>query len=268
MFKISIPVYPFRTPTLQWIESLRWLRTSRRRNEFSLRSYTQGIIRELFGDSDEVKVCPLLNASLRVAQEIQTHAIVSKEPSYHNQWHAADVLCSVVALIKAEEQRGGHVAALWAKSLVLSAVSHDFMHPGGVNMQPFEIEQLSLMHLQDFWRGCGMSVDQLERMRQLVLHTDVSTVPDNHRRVVGREFEFDLDWTTVLMNEADIAASCSPEFGPELDQQLAEEWRNCGHWKESHTVTVEDRQHFLRSVLFSSPASAVLGWSSMVELQI
>lgn len=267
-FQISISTDQASTATDFWIDSLRSLRASRTKKQFSLQAHTQSIIYELFGNGSDTRSCPLIKASLLVAQRMQSEALLAQEPRYHNQWHTADVLSGSAALLKAERQRSGQVVDTWEKALILSAVSHDFMHPGGVNKHPFEIEQRSLTYVRNLWLGGGLSEQETERIKQLILHTDVSTVPDNHRRINGRVFEFDLDWTTVLMNEADIAASCSPEFGPLLDQDLAQEWRDAGHWKSDHQVTSQDRQQFLKSVVFSSPASVILGWPVMVKSQL
>jgi len=80
----------------------------------------------------------------------------------------------------------------------------------------------------------------------------------NHQRVQGAEFEWNQAWFNVLLNEADILPSSTPALGPSLSQALSREWMLIGFEPYQTVATVQGREAFLRSLVFSSAASRVL----------
>lgn len=250
------------------IASLRQHRECWRLNTFNLESHVLLTLEQLFGTDIEIASSSLFKATLLVAQSMEMQARDHIEPKYHNRLHTADVLSAMATMLSIESVHGSKPPGEFAQLLLLSAVAHDYKHPGGMNKHPFELERQSVMQLEGIWTNCALSVTQINQISQLILHTDISTVQSNHDRVKGQHFAFNLDWAQVLLNEADIMASCTPEFGPELSRQLAQEWRETGYQQYADVDTDEGRQQFLKSVRFSSPASVTLGFPQMVVAQL
>jgi hypothetical protein len=84
----------------------------------------------------------------------------------------------------------------------------------------------------------------------------------------GKKFEWDLKWLCVLLNEADVMASASAKYGPELGESLAQEWQLIGFPPHASVSSTQGRKNFLNQLLFSSPASSVLGLSERVSDEI
>ena len=94
------------------------------------------------------------------------------------------------------------------------------------------------------------------------------SVQRNHDLIKNQKFEFDLNWSTVLINESDVLASCTKKFGFDLSRQLAEEWRIKDIPLHSQVATEQGRKIFLKSVMFSSPASHILKIDQSVQEEI
>ena len=85
---------------------------------------------------------------------------------------------------------------------------------------------------------------------------------------MGQTFEWDLKWLCVLLNEADVMASASSKYGPELGESLAQEWRLIDFPGHNSVASLEGRKHFLKQLIFSSPASLVLGLRERIADEI
>ena len=72
----------------------------------------------------------------------------------------------------------------------------------------------------------------------------------------------------MLLNEADVMASASPKYGPELGESLAQEWRLIDFPPHASVASAQGRKSFLKQLLFSSPASSVLGLSERISDEI
>ena len=92
----------------------------------------------------------------------------------------------------------------------------------------------------------------------------------NHANVVGQSFQWDLKWLCVLLNEADVMASASAKYGPDLGESLALEWRTIDFPNHSTVARLEGRKNFLKQLIFSSPSSLVLGMKEKIfdEIQL
>ena len=101
-----------------------------------------------------------------------------------------------------------------------------------------------------------------------MLNTDVTVVAANHQRVEGQAFDWNLNWASVLLNEADIFASATAEFGPSLSDSLAEEWRRADFVGHATVATQKGRCAFLRSAQFSSPAALALSMPARIRRQL
>jgi len=221
-------------------------------------------------DSADETVLALNRFALRVAQEMENRAAqrpADEEPGYHNRLHTADVLLALTTMLRTLEAENGLAPVrTWSATLIAAAVAHDFMHPGDVNHSPFEIESASwrgvsgfALDLPVYWRDC---------IENLIMGTDVQSVAANHQRIADQPFRWDLPWCQVLLNEADILISATAEFGPGLSDALAREWKRVGFSGNASVATPAGRAHFLRSVLFSSPASRALGMHAQVQRQL
>jgi hypothetical protein len=83
--------------------------------------------------------------------------------------------------------------------------------------------------------------------------------------VAGKAFEWNLEWLCVLLNEADVMASASAKYGPELGQSLAQEWLLIDFPLHSSVASLEGRKNFLKQLIFSSPSSLVLGLGERIS---
>ena len=142
------------------------------------------------------------------------------------------------------------------------------LHPGGANSYLQEFEQQSVQLLTHMSQESGVSAHWLNIAAHLILHTDPTLVAANHDKVSQKPFVMNLDWAVVLMNEADILASATEEFGTLLGKALANEWQARDH--PLHHVVGSDagRLHFLSSLRFSTPASETFHLPQSVSQQI
>ena len=91
-----------------------------------------------------------------------------------------------------------------------------------------------------------------------ILNSDFSLVQKNHESVRGKEFRYDQSWLSVYLNEADVMASASSKFGPQLGHALAQEWQLIGFPAHQTVATSQGRKAFLKQLIFSSNASSLL----------
>lgn len=211
----------------------------------------------------------LLNAALVMANRIESITkTAAYEPCYHNRLHTADALVSVCCMLQALRNTGHHVPNEWAACLLLAVTSHDALHPGGANSYLQEFEQQSVQLLTHMSQESGVSAHWVNIAAHLILHTDPTLVAANHDKVSQKPFVMNLDWAVVLMNEADILASATEEFGTPLGKALANEWQARDH--PLHHVVGSDagRLHFLSSLRFSTPASETFHLPQSVSQQI
>ena len=211
----------------------------------------------------------LLNAAMAMAEQIESIARTSVcEPHYHNRLHTADALVACCWLLLALKAEGHKVSDDWAACLLLAVTSHDVLHPGGANSFLQEFEQQSAQFFKRMTTDQEIAAHWVERVSHLILLTDPVLVPANHDKVINKSFVFDLDWAVVLMNEADILASATADFGPQLGKALASEWQIREHPMHSVVGSDAGRLQFLSSLLFSTPASTALGIPAQVARQL
>ena len=72
----------------------------------------------------------------------------------------------------------------------------------------------------------------------------------------------------MLLNEADILASATSRYGPDLGLALAEEWALKDHPLHSFVGTAKGRLQFLSGLRFSTPASRAFRIQESVAQQI
>lgn len=213
----------------------------------------------------------MLAAAKSVAYEIEKHAenlSELEEPEYHNRLHFADALTSmsvqlsILVALKKEANQDWMVCAL------LTCIAHDFFHPGKVNLVESEIERQSVNFLKPILKSHSVPDEWRKIIDTVIVRSDFAVVHQNHAHVAGKAFEWNLKWLCVLLNEADVMASASAKFGPELGESLAQEWRLIDFPLHSSVASLEGRKNFLKQLIFSSPSSLVLGLGERISEEI
>jgi hypothetical protein len=211
----------------------------------------------------------LIQAARNMASHMEAVARASSyEPHYHNRLHTADALTAVCLLMLSIKEQAFVLSEEWAAALLLAVTSHDVLHPGGANAFVQEFEQRSAHEMRGIAQGLTIESVWTDRVSELILRTDPTLVAANHDRVKDTPFEMNLDWACVLMNEADILASATSRYGPELGQALAQEWALKNHPLHEVVGSSQGRLQFLSSLRFSTPASKAWGMQNHVERQL
>jgi len=210
----------------------------------------------------------LLECARHIALNIEKVAPLSWEPSYHNRLHISDALTGLTILLAIERERSGVLDAYWVGLLIFTVTAHDYLHPGGSNKVKFEIENKTLVSLDAIWTHFPLDEQSKAYIRHIIRHTDPMLVQQNHDLIKNQKFEFDLNWSTVLINESDVLASCTKKFGFDLSRQLAEEWRIKDIPLHLQVATEQGRKIFLKSAMFSSPASHILKIDQSIQEEI
>lgn len=203
----------------------------------------------------------MLSAALGVAWASEQRfggASLPLEPKYHNRLHTADVLTAMALQLHIEAQHSGVRDNDWMCAALLAAIAHDFMHLGGVNEQISQMEKQTCELLRPIMKENKVASVWIERVETAIIHSDFSLAAQNHDMVRGCEFVWNQQWLNVLLNEADILPSSHPQFGPELSQSLAQEWKIIGHAAHETVATPKGRQTFLSSVKISSRSCGLL----------
>jgi hypothetical protein len=213
----------------------------------------------------------MLEIAIHIANSIEKEASEKKvvvDHPYHNRLHFAQVLTSVgiefsIQAIDSPDENGE-----WLACLLLSAVGHDYKHTGNVNYRPMEIETRSVEALLPIFVRYDLPDKWCKCIRQIILNTDVPTSRLVHERVKDKLFYWCVDWASVLLIESDNMASVSPKLGPELGVSLANEWLKIESPPDQKVASIDGRRRYLRSLIFSSNASQVLGLSRSVDEQL
>ena len=209
------------------------------------------------------RIMALNDYAMHIAERMEQQD--AYQPAYHNNLHTADVLVSLTVLLLIQTQTSPAVDKWWLAMLLAAAVGHDFAHPGGKNQFDSEIESNSITRLKAQIDARSLDPLDLEHIGQLILNTEVRLVPMNHSAVAHTDFAWNLDWCSVLLNEADIAASATAEFGPALCQSLSQEWEASGIENSQVIASTQGWLQFLKSIDFSSPAAIALGLPAQVQ---
>ncbi len=213
----------------------------------------------------------MLDAAQSLALEIESQTQTSTnltEPKYHNRLHFADALTSMTVLLAVLSQLEKNTNHDWMACALLTCIAHDFLHPGKVNRFESEIEQKSVDFLNPILSLHCVPDEWQKIISTAIVRSDFAIVHHNHADVSGKKFEWDLKWLCVLLNEADVMASASPKYGPELGESLAHEWRLIDFSPHASVATTQGRMRFLKQLLFSSPSSSVLGLSQRISDEI
>lgn len=213
----------------------------------------------------------MLDAAKSVALEIENkiqNQSKFKEPKYHNRLHYADALTAMtiqLAILAKLEKKANHD---WTACALLTCIAHDFMHSGKVNTIESEIEKQSVNFLKPILLAHNIADEWQIIIETAIIRSDFSIVHHNHEDVIGENFEWNLKWLCVLLNEADVMASASIKYGPGLGESLSQERQFTDFSDQASVTSIEGRNVFLKKLLFSSPASLVLGLRERVNDEI
>ena len=213
----------------------------------------------------------MLLAAKAIAARIEfqcSQSSVETEPKYHNRLHTADVLTSLSTLIFIQSKNQGDLDKDWIACALLAAIAHDFEHSGKVNQFESEIESNTMSQLQPFLLTHQVPSHWCNALEHAILRSDFALVQKNHELVKGKKFQCDQDWLNVYLNEADVMASATTQFGPQLGNSLAQEWKMINFSAYQTVSTSIGRKAFLKQLVFSSDASKHLQINSKIALEL
>jgi hypothetical protein len=197
----------------------------------------------------------------------------NEEPAYHSRLHIADTIVGLTALLLA--QRSANDLDMPTQShlemLAMTAMlGHDLMHDGSINTYPEELETKSIHHLRPFLTEQHVHGQDIKLIEKIILMTDPAKVSLHHRSIKNIFFDIQVaNCLGVLLQEADILASCFEDIGRVRTLLLAKEWSHRFPNESIRLTTPHGRLNFLKTnAQFSSPASHILGIPEMVIEQI
>jgi hypothetical protein len=158
--------------------------------------------------------------------------------------------------------------AEWIACALLSAMAHDYGHPGTVNHFESDIESETIKKIRPFLSSHKAASFWCDALEHAILNSDFSLVQKNHASIRGKEFKCDQAWLNVFLNEADVMASATLKFGPQLGHSLADEWRLINFPAHTSVATGMGRKAFLKKLEFSSDASSLLNLNSKIAAHL
>ena len=197
----------------------------------------------------------------------------SQEPAYHSRLHIADTIVGLTALLLAQRSANNldipthsHLEML----AMTAMLGHDLMHDGSINTYPEELETKSIHHLKPFLTEQRVHGQDIKLIEKIILLTDPAKVLLHHRSIKNIFFDIQVaDCLGVLLQEADILASCFEDVGKVRTLLLAKEWSHRFPSDSTRLTTPDGRLSFLKTnAQFSSPASHILGIPELVREQI
>jgi hypothetical protein len=231
---------------------------------------------DLASSGSDKRVQALLNFGLAVTGQVERDGALrhaqGREPAYHNRLHIADTLVCMTYLLKASRflnVPGADSPALAALALAIMA-GHDFLHPGGSNGHPGELESRAVQDLQPLMQAAGLAKADSQRLTHCIMATDPSRVKAFHLAVRSQPFDLrQRDCLAVLVQEADILASTLPQTQQALTQALSREWAPTQPQAAGQLLLPKNRLLFLEhAALFSSPAAQLLGLDEVKVRQV
>jgi hypothetical protein len=222
-------------------------------------------------DDISVPAAQMLKAAHKVAHQIENSFAndgIEAEPLYHNRLHFADAITTISLQIAIQSHLSQQSNEDWAACALLASIAHDFCHNGRINKFESEIEKHSVDMLRPILDECGVAGVWREWTEKCIIRSDFALVQQNHAAVKDAQFEWDLKWLIVFLNESDVMASASTKFGTGMGEALAREWKKIDFVAHQTVATPAGRKGFLKIITFSSPASKELGIQLTVDQEI
>jgi len=213
----------------------------------------------------------MLMAAARVAQEIEisfAHDGIHNEPQYHNRLHFADAITTMSVQIAIQTHLQHESNPEWSACALLTCMAHDMGHSGRINKFESELEMHSVDLLRPILDECHVTGEWRDWAEQCIVQSDFSIVHKNHSAVKDMPFEWNFKWLNVFLNESDVMASASPQFGTSMGEALAREWEKIDFVAHKTVATPAGRKGFLKILTFSSPASHALGIQATIAKEI
>jgi hypothetical protein len=197
----------------------------------------------------------------------------NQEPAYHSRLHIADAIVGLTALLLAQRSANDLDVPMQShlEMLAMTAMlGHDLMHDGSINTYPEELETKSIHYLRPFLTEQHVPEQDIKLIEKIILMTDPAKVSLHHTSIKNIFFDIQVaDCLGILLQEADILASCFEDIGRVRTSFLAKEWSHRFPSKSKLLITRQGRLNFLETnARFSSPASHILGTPEMVTTQI
>jgi anti-sigma regulatory factor (Ser/Thr protein kinase) len=174
------------------------------------------------------------------------------ELAYHNRAHAADAITALACLLAASADISE--TDRWLSMIAMAG--HDFGHQGKTNQQLGLSQEVVTAAWLQSQVAEHLTPQQISRITSWVVGTDPACVEANHGAYAASPKDVDLH-LQVLINEADIAASLTPELALGLTRQLMQE-RGLDHQDDTQVMALY--QAFSAQVQLSSPAA--LQWQA------
>lgn len=246
-----------------FIESLRFLRASWSHDWVGLPAVVQAScdFLDLHEAASSQSVNRMLTAAMAIAAETELRCeSVNQfdEPKFHNRLHTADVITVMALQLAIETKLSGMREADWMAAGLLAAVAHDFMHSGGVNISPSQIEKLTCVFLRPLFNKHQVPPEWVARIDSAIVHSDLALMPSNHAAVRDQAFEWNQAWLNLLLSEADVLPSTCADFGPSLIEALSREWMLTGYVRYKTMASESGRQAYLDELMFSSRSALLL----------
>ena len=102
------------------------------------------------------------------------------------------MLTSLSVLICIQSKIQGDLDKEWIACAILSAIAHDFHHPGKVNQFESDIESNTINQLQPFLLTHQLPSHWCNALEYAILRSDFALVQKNHELVKGKKFQCDL----------------------------------------------------------------------------
>jgi len=213
----------------------------------------------------------MLKAAECVAQTIEASFAndgIESEPLYHNRLHFADALTTISLQIAIQSHLSNQSHPEWTACALLACIAHDLGHNGRINQFESELEKHSVQLLRPILDACGVEGVWREWTELCIIRSDFALVQQNNAAVKGTEFDWNLNWLIVFLNESDVMASASSQFGTSMGEALALEWEKIDFVDHKTVATPAGRKGFLKILTFSSPASHALGIQAAIAKEI
>ena len=245
-------------------------------DNFDFHQFIVELIKTPFWQSNDYPNNKIKDLCLELSKYIEISYQTSlDEPAYHSRLHFKDVCLGLAALLGVRIDLNSQSHHLqWHQELkdvwilLFTAIAHDFCHDGRMNLEPFEMERISLGKLSQWLDKSGAEKalihDLMSYVEPLILATDPKYFNTLIQKISSQVHPpTKIDCMGALLVEADLMASTMPKKGLNLGALLGREWANLYPQASLYVQSKEGRLSFLENIAFVSPQSQILGSDRM-----